>query len=157
MTTATSDIKAGALGKPRLSRDGRTMVVSIPIQLKRKAGRKQVVTPAGSSSWQAATRVDTTIVKALVRAHRWRTLLESGKFDSVRELAKAEKINESYLGRTLRLTLLSPELTEAILDGRQPENLSLEQLLKSTSPMWSEQIQLFSGTIARQQNDSHHP
>jgi hypothetical protein len=139
MTTATSDIKAGPLGNPRLSRDGRTMVVSIPIQLNRKAGRKQVVTPAGSSSWQSSTRVDTTIVKALVRAHRWRTMLESGKFDSVRELAKAEKINESYLGRTLRLTLLSPELTGAILDGRHPEGLSLEQLLKGMPTVWKEQ------------------
>lgn len=139
MTTATSDITAGQHGKPRLSRDGRTMVVSIPIQLKRKAGRKKVVTPEGSSSWQPATRVDTTIIKALVRAHRWRTMLETGKFDSVRELAKAEKINESYLGRTLRLTLLSPELTDAILDGRQPENLNLEQLLKGMSTVWKEQ------------------
>lgn len=137
--TATPDIMAGQHGKPLLSRDGRTMVVSIPIQLKRKAGRKQVVTPEGSTLWQPATRVDTTIVKALVRAHRWRIMLESGKFDSVRELAKAEKINESYLGRTLRLTLLSPALTEAILDGRQPENLGLEQLLKGVPAVWNEQ------------------
>ena len=66
-------------------------------------------------------------------------MLESGRFDSVRELAKAEKINESYLGRTLRLTLLSPELTDAILDGRHPEGLSLEQLLRGMPTVWKEQ------------------
>lgn len=137
--TATPNIAAGQHGKPRLSRDGRTVIVSIPIQLKRKGAKKQVITPGGTSPWQPTTRVDTTIVKALVRAHRWRIMLESKLFSSVRELAKAEKINESYLGRTLRLTLLSPALTEAILDGRQPEGLSLEQLLKGVPAVWKEQ------------------
>lgn len=65
------------------------------------------------------------MIKALVRAHRWRGMLESNLFASVRELAKAEKINESYLCRVLRLTLLSPALTEAILNGHQPEGLDL--------------------------------
>jgi hypothetical protein len=59
------------------------------------------------------------MVKAIVRAHRWRDMLESGRYATCRELPKAEKINEAYLGRVLRLTLLSPAITEAILSGRQ--------------------------------------
>lgn len=133
-----SDITAGPLGRPRLSRDGKTLTVSIPIALARHGAQKRVVTP-DAEPWPPVGRVDSTIVKALVRAHRWRHMLESRKFSTVRELAKAEKINESYLCRTLRLTLLSPALTEALLDGRQPQSLSLDHLLKVLPSIWDKQ------------------
>jgi len=71
-------------------------------------------------------------------------MLESNLFASVRELAKAEKINESYLCRVLRLNLLSPEITEAILNGRQPDGLELAKLLKSLPLEWEQQRRLFS-------------
>ena len=58
------------------------------------------------------------MVKAIARAHRWRRLLESGEYGSITELAAAEKINQSYVGRVMRLTLLSPEIVQVILDGR---------------------------------------
>jgi hypothetical protein len=132
------DIVAGPLGRPRLSRDGKTLTVSIPIALMRQGGQKRVVTP-NAEPWTPAGRVDSTIVKALVRAHRWRHMLESEKFSTVRELAKAEKINESYLCRTLRLTLLSPTLTEALLDGRQPPSLTLDHLLRVLPSLWDKQ------------------
>ncbi len=97
-----------------------------------------MVTP-NAEPWTPVGRVDSTIVKALVRAHRWRHMLESRKFSTVRELAVAERINESYLGRTLRLTLLSPALTEALLDGRQSQSLTLDHLLKVLPSAWEEQ------------------
>lgn len=137
-------ITLGPLARPKLSRDGRTMVVSIPISFRRQGGRKRVVTPAAAPTWSPPPpRVDNTLVKALARAHRWRNMLESNLFASVRELAKAEKINESYLCRVLRLTLLSPTLTEAILNGLQPEELDLAQLLKSIPIEWHEQEAIF--------------
>ena len=72
-------------------------------------------------------------------------MLESNLFASVRELAKAEKINESYLCRVLRLALLSPSLIEAILNGQHPNDLDLARLLKSLPVEWDEQQRLFSG------------
>ena len=122
--TARATVQVGQFGRPTLSKDGRTITVRIPISLRHQGGRKQVVTPAGATPWvPARTRVDSTLVKAIVRAHRWRDMLESGDYATVRDLAKAEAINESYLGRVLRLTLLSPTLIEAILEGRQPATL----------------------------------
>jgi hypothetical protein len=133
-------ITLGAVARPKLSRDGKTMVVSIPISFRRQGGRKRVVTPAGVPAWAPPLpRVDNALVKALVRAHRWRNMLESNLFASVRELAKAEKINESYLCRVLRLTLLSPALTESILNGLHPEGLELTRLLKSIPIEWEKQ------------------
>jgi hypothetical protein len=117
----TAKITIGRFGQPKLSPDGQTMVVSIPIAFRRQGGRKTVVTPSHAPTWSPPPpRIDNTIVKAVVRAHRWRNMLEANEFASVRELARAEKINESYLCRVLRLTLLSPKLTEAILNGLQP-------------------------------------
>ena len=70
------------------------------------------------------------MVKALARAIRWRKLLETGVFATVEEIAAAEKINASYVGRVLRLTLLAPDIVEAILDGRQPAAMTLAVLMR---------------------------
>ena len=82
-------------------------------------------------------RIDNTMVKAIARAHRWKRLMESGRFVSVTELAEAEKINQSYLCRVLRLTLLAPDIVEAILDGRQPVELTLAVLMRPFAAEWA--------------------
>ena len=84
-------------------------------------------------------RVDSALVKALARAHRWQRMLESGECASITELAKAEKIDRSYLCRVLRLTLLAPEIVQAILDGRQPEEVTLPALMRPFPMGWGRQ------------------
>jgi hypothetical protein len=139
MTKAVS-ITIGQTSRPVLSRDGRTISVRIPISFRRKKGRKEIVTPANATPWTPPpAQVDSTMIKAIVRAHRWQSMLESKLFASVRELAKAEKINEAYLGRVLRLTLLSPQITEAILSGQQPDGIELADLLTSFPVEWGGQ------------------
>ena len=143
--TGTATMHAGQFGRPTLSKDGRTITVHIPITLRHQGGRKQVVTPAGATPWiPTPRRVDNTLVKAIVRAHRWRDMLESGRHATVRDLAKAEVINESYLGRVLRLTLLSPNIIEAILEGRQPATLELDNLLTQFPIDWDQQLKNFT-------------
>src|SRR5258708_591693 len=83
-----------------------------------------------------APRVDMPLVKAVVRAHRWRQMLESGEYASSAELAKAEKVNDSYLSRILRLTLIAPDIIEAILAGRQPGTLQLDELMRPLPATW---------------------
>jgi hypothetical protein len=56
-----------------------------------------------------------TIAKALARAHSWKQKLEDGTYATVGELARAERINESYVTRILRLNLLAPDIVEAAL------------------------------------------
>jgi len=138
--TGTATMQVGQFGRPVLSKDGRTITVHIPITLRHQGGRKQVVTPAGAAPWiPIAARVDNTMVKALVRAHRWRDMLESGDYATVRDLAKAEAIDEVYLARVLRLTLLAPSIVETILAGKQPANLELHDLLKPFPADWEKQ------------------
>lgn len=138
----TPTMQVGQFGRPTLSKDSRTITVHIPITLRHQGGRKQVVTPSGAAPWvPTPTRVDNTMVKALVRAHRWRDMLESGDHATVRELAKAEAIDEVYLGRVLRLTLLAPSIVEAILAGTQPATLELHDLLKPFPAEWEKQLE----------------
>jgi hypothetical protein len=64
-------------------------------------------------------------------------MLEGGQYASSAELAKAEKVNDSYLSRILRLTLIAPDIIEAILTGRQPSTLQLDDLLKPLPEAWA--------------------
>lgn len=121
-----------------IGRDARTITVRVPISLGRQKSRKSVELPNGASAWaQTAPQIDGTLLRAIVRGHRWRTMLESGDYATVRELANAEKANESYVCRLLRLTLLSPELIEAILNGTQDKRLQLADLLGKLPLDWN--------------------
>jgi hypothetical protein len=66
-------------------------------------------------------------------------MLESGNYSCAADLAKAEKVNASYLSRILRLTLLSPEIVEAITSGQQPSTLQVDDLLKPLPARWQQQ------------------
>jgi hypothetical protein len=125
--------------KAIISQDGRTAMVSISVSFLQRGGRKQILSPPGTTPWSPAPRVDSALVKAVVRAHRWRQMIESGKYASSAELAKAEKVNDSYLSRILRLTLIAPDIIEAILAGRQPSTLQLDELLKPLPAAWDQQ------------------
>ena len=120
-----------------------SITVRVPLAIRRRGGRKVVVTPDGNVPGAAPTRTrsDPALVKALARAHRWKWMLESGRFASLGELAAAEKIDRSYLGKMLRLTLLAPDIVEAILDGRQPEGLGLPGVMETLPMEWSGQRQ----------------
>ena len=124
----------------RLSDDGATLTVWIPMEFKPRGGRRLVVSPDGVPAWPGSrSRVDDTLVKALARAFRWRKLLETGVHGTVDEIARAEGINPSYVSRILRLTLLAPDIVEAVLDGRQAPELTLARLMKRFPVEWERQ------------------
>lgn len=70
------------------------------------------------------------LVIAIARAHRWQKLLDDGKFESVSDLAREIGLDVSFAARLLRLTLLAPDIIEAILMGEEPSGLSLTTLTK---------------------------
>ncbi len=127
-----------------------SITVWVPLNIRRRGGRKLVVTSDGSApgTAPARTHADPAMVKALARAHRWKRLLENGRYASLAELAAAESIDRSYLGKMLRLTLLAPDLVEAVLDGRQPANIRLPALLGSLPSLWDEQRTLTEDSVA---------
>jgi hypothetical protein len=79
------------------------------------------------------------MVKALARTFRWRKMLDEGVHATIEDLAKAKGVAASYVSRVLRLTLLAPEIVEAILDGRQPAEMGLDDLLEGFRLEWEGQ------------------
>jgi hypothetical protein len=124
-----------------------TVIVEVPFTIRKRGGRKQVITPDGASAWVSPrTRIDSTMIKAIARGFRWRRLLETGVYGTIEEIAAAEKINSSYVSRLLRMTLLAPYIVEAVLDGRQPTKVTLALLMRPFPVAWEEQVEAgFSG------------
>jgi hypothetical protein len=114
-----------------------TVTLHVPFRIVKRGGRKEMVLPEGATLLR---RTDNTLVKALARAFRWKRMLESGEFATIAELAEREGIAPSYMTRVLRLTLLAPDIVEAILDGRQRACLTLETLREPAPAQWQEQM-----------------
>jgi hypothetical protein len=127
--------------EPKVSTDGRTVTVRVPFSIRHCGGRKLVLAPDGTTNTWAAPRrrVDNAVVKAIARAFRWREMIENGTHATIAEIAAAEKINGSYVSRVLRLTLLAPDIVEAILNGRQSAELTLTALMLRFPVLWSAQ------------------
>jgi hypothetical protein len=116
-----------------------TLTIRIPIRLRRRSGRKLIMTPEGSAAATPKPRRDDTLIKALVRAHRWRRRIENGQAKSITDLAEQEGVTDAYVCRLLPLTCLAPDIVEAILDGRQPKGLRLAGMLGKGPIAWEEQ------------------
>ena len=120
--------------------DGSTISIRIPMTWKRHGGRKVIIAPDGGHAWAPTKpRPDETLIRALARAHRWKRMLEDGTYRSAAEIAEGERIDRSFVNRLLRLTLLAPDIQEAILDSRQPKGMQLEELTRTMPMAWGEQ------------------
>jgi hypothetical protein len=128
-------------GRAALELDNLT--IRIPMRLQRRGGRKLIMTPEGVAVSAPKPSRDETLVKALVRAHRWRRRIESGRAKSITDLAEHEGVTDAYVCRLLPLTCLAPDIVEAILDGRQPKGLRLAELLGNGPLAWEEQRRLW--------------
>jgi hypothetical protein len=114
-----------------------TITVHVPFRLVKRGGRKEMVLPVGRPT---PRQTDDTQVKALARAFRWKRMLESGEFATIAELAEGEKkIAPSYLTRVLRLTLLAPDIVEAIFNGQLVPETALSGLMEPFSLEWDKQ------------------
>jgi hypothetical protein len=111
-----------------------TVTLHVPFRIMKRGGRKEMHLPHGAAQ---PRRTDSTLVKALARAFRWKRMLESGEFATIAELAEREGIAPSYMTRVLRLTLLAPDIVEAILDGKQGPEVTLARVLVGFSFAWS--------------------
>ena len=116
-----------------------TVTLHVPFRLVKRGGRMEMQLPEGAAQ---PRRTDNTLVKALARAYRWKRLLESGEFATVADLAEREGIAPSYMTRILRLTLLAPDIVEAILDGRQGPEVTLARALEPLPSEWGQQLSL---------------
>ncbi|PAU98071.1 hypothetical protein [Paracoccus salipaludis] len=118
-----------------------TVTLHVPFRVVRRGGRKEMVLPEGA---EPTRKQDNTLVKALARAFRWKRMLESGEFASISELAEKEGIAFTYMARLMRLSLLSPELVDAVINGRHTSNMTLANLMDPFPINWKEQHALWN-------------
>ncbi len=112
------------------------ITIQVPFRVVKRGGRKEMQLPDGA---EQPRKADSTLVKALARAFRWKRMLDSGEFATIAELAEREGIAPSYMTRVLRLTLLAPDIVEAILDGKQGPEVTLARVLEPLPAAWNEQ------------------
>jgi hypothetical protein len=130
--------------------EGTTLVVRIPMRFQRRGGRKRIVAPDGSAIVPTnKPQPDGTLVKAIARAWRWQRMLDEGVYVSVQEIAEAERINKSYVGRILRLASLAPYIVEQILAGTADQRLMQETLKKGVPVGWEHQRRVLISSIER--------
>lgn len=124
------------------------IIVNVPLRMKKRGGRKEVILPAEFTSEDGVfLSQQEALAIAVARAHRWQKLLDEGKFQSVSDLARVIGMDVSQAARLLRLTLLAPDIVEAILMGEEPNGLSLTKLTKSSVPaVWDDQKHLLGFT-----------
>lgn len=113
-----------------------TVTLHVPFRIMKRGGRKEMQLPDGATH---SRRTDSTLVKALARAFRWKRMLESGEYVSISELAEREGIAFTYMARLMRLSLLAPEIVDAIMDGRQPDSVTLANMMDPFPLDWKEQ------------------
>src|SRR5215471_10600502 len=119
--------------------DPAVVTIKVPFAVRKRGGRKLVLAPDGARMPPLAPQVDGTLVKAIARAFRWQKMLGTGRYATIKEIAKAERINPSYVSRVLRLTLLAPATVEAILDGRASATPMLAEAMAPFPVVWSRQ------------------
>lgn len=113
------------------------VTVTVPFTIRKRGGRKLIITPDGVEAIPfPRARVDSALLKALARGFRWQKMLREGDYQTLEEIAGAENINPSYVSRVLRMTLLAPEMVEAICAGRQPEGLTMARAMQPFPMEW---------------------
>lgn len=118
--------------------NGETVRFLFHLTIRRRNGRPRILPPEDVAAWQAR-RQDPHILKALGRAWAWRGKLDSGEMATVGEIAKAERMIDPYVSRTMRLAYLSPEALERLVVGREPPVVSWNDLIRASYLRWAEQ------------------
>jgi hypothetical protein len=118
-----------------------TVRINIPMKFSVRGGRKVVILADGAVPVQP--KGQNALLSALARAHRWRSQIENGDYATITDLAKKNKVNQSYACRLLRLSLLAPSIVADILNGRHNSKLTLKELTKPFPPRWDQQFSAF--------------
>ena len=134
-----------------------TTSIHVPMTFKLRGGRKVIVLPDGTQGnpLPKAT-IDNTLVKAIARAFRWQAMLENGTYGCIEDIARAERINGSFVSRVIRLALLAPDIVELVLAGRQPAALTLKGLMAPFPGEWERQRALLIETTSPENHISEY-
>ena len=130
------------LGESESTEAPSPITLTIPVRLYRTGHDLRLVVNNGPEANEAGTR-DNALIKLIARGRRWYEQLTSGEMSSIREIAKAEDLDERYVARILYSALLAPDIIGTVVQGRQPAQFTLKSLKRSPPLDWDEQRRQF--------------
>lgn len=136
-------------GIPRQFDAGGRSVTFVPLTIKRRHASKVLIPPPGEMNAKIKSSFDLPMIRTLGKAFYWQKLLDSGDASNVSELARQLKLEMGWVAEVLRLTMLAPEIVQAIMDGRQPRQLNLHAVRGRQADVpvgWDEQRKMFGFT-----------
>jgi len=130
--------------RTELSPDRKFLTIHVPMTFQKRGGRKLLIAPIEGTEWvPPKLNNDQELIRGLVLGYKWRKMLETGQISSETVLAKKEKISRPSVGRRVDMTLLAPDIIEAILDGKQPRGFSMNSFRGDIPLLWEKQRKKF--------------
>ena len=127
------------MGKLEKDKDGNPVIV-VPFHIRHLGSRQSIVLDCGSKFGDV---VNEPLPKSIILAHQYAQMLESGRYSTVLELAKALKLDRSYVARTLSLVNLAPDIIVAVMQGKTPPEMTLAKAVNTLPEDWQEQREMF--------------
>ncbi|HRK98460.1 MAG TPA: recombinase family protein [Alphaproteobacteria bacterium] len=125
--------------KSRPTKDS-PITIEIPIKLRKRSGRKYITAPDGRDlSSYRKPKYQTNMMQAIVRGHQFSDMLDREPDITIKHLAQREMLDHGYVAKTIRMTQLAPDIIEAILNGRQPQAMTLAELMRPFPNCWNTQ------------------
>lgn len=116
------------------------ITIEIPVNFKKRSGRKYITSPDGTDlSHYKKPKFQTNMIQAIIRGHEFTDMLDKNPDMTIKQLAAEEKLDHGYIAKAIRMTQLAPDIIEAILKGRQPQAMTLAELLRPFPNCWNEQ------------------
>ncbi len=116
----------------------------VPLEIKKRGGSAIIILPKNLKKEEMTKCFDEKMIKAFAKAYKWKNMLEEGQIDSLAQIAVKENITGAYVSKVFNLNFIAPEIVEKLLNGEQPRDLKLQDMLVGKFPLlWQEQKELW--------------
>jgi hypothetical protein len=121
-----------------------TIDIFVPIVIKKRGGAAMLVMPKNVKPEDQKTYFDDKLIKTIGKAYKWKMEMEEGKFESLADIARKEKVGTSYVSKVFNLNFISPRIIKKILTGTQPRTLRLQDIISNRKlpDLWQEQEEM---------------
>ena len=124
-----------------------TINIFVPMTLKKRGGAAMVILPKNApnaAQEKVKTHHDYKLINTLAKAYKWRKNMLKNSKQTIDSIAEKENLTSSHVGRVLRLNYLAPDIVKAILDGKQPRDLKIKDMMRNNIPdLWQEQKEAY--------------
>lgn len=116
----------------------------VPLEIKKRGGSAMIIMPKNFKKEEMTKCFDEKMIKAFAKAYKWKKMLDDGEISSLANIAVKENVTGSYVSKVFNLNFVSPAIVKKILNGEQPRDLKLQDILMGKNPdLWQEQQEMW--------------